>query len=523
MIAGKQRYHDLGIIPGNFFPKTKVIKTLVLTSVVLLCFTIISINTLGQTWYNTSWGFRKSHLITGSAGAGTNYQIRIVAHKATGTDGAADVYLGSNVRDDFGDVRFTAADGTTLLSYWIETGSVTSGSQAAFWVQVAANLNTNQNIYIYYGNSSAISTSDGTGTFLLFDDFTGATLDGTKWTKRNGGTLSFSGGLMTVTTINSDPSKIIATGGGITADNNAIVARFEVTAGTNTDERAGLGVRTANATSPVGYNYIFHNFSSLNNIDFLNDQVSYGSPVNFSWSKNTFYTMEAFTNSTNIYGRVNYGSWNSQSISSLGTPTRGTNFLALNIGSFTGATTVWDWAFIRKAITTEPANSTWGAEQTAPPAITGFSPTSACQGSTGIVISGMNFTGATSVTFNGVSASYTVDNATQITATVPYTATTGAIIVMTPGGTGTGSSFTVKAIPVATASNPTNVTCNSANDGTITVTGSGGSGGYTFSVDGTSFLAPTGTNMRLFQNLHPNTPYHLTGNGQQWMYIKIKN
>ena len=55
-----------------------------------------------------------------------------------------------------------------------------------------------------------------------------------------------------------------------------------------------------------------------------------------------------------------------------------------------------------------------------------------------------------------------------------------------------------------------NITCNAANDGTITVTASGGTGPYTFSVNnGVSYLPPTGTNMRLFTGLAPNNPYKI--------------
>ena len=80
----------------------------------------------------------------------------------------------------------------------------------------------------------------------------------------------------------------------------------------------------------------------------------------------------------------------------------------------------------------------------ATPTITTFSPSSGCQGATGIVITGTNFTGATAVNFNGVSASFTVNSSTQITATVPLTATSGTISVITPSGTGTSAtSFTV--------------------------------------------------------------------------------
>lgn len=79
----------------------------------------------------------------------------------------------------------------------------------------------------------------------------------------------------------------------------------------------------------------------------------------------------------------------------------------------------------------------------APPTLTGFNPTSGPVGST-VVITGTNFSSASSVTFNSVSALFTVNSATQITATVPAGATSGTIAVSTPGGTATSATgFTV--------------------------------------------------------------------------------
>jgi IPT/TIG domain-containing protein/List-Bact-rpt repeat protein len=78
-----------------------------------------------------------------------------------------------------------------------------------------------------------------------------------------------------------------------------------------------------------------------------------------------------------------------------------------------------------------------------PPTVTSFAPTNARVG-TNIQISGTNFGGASKVTFNGVSASFTVISPTTIQATVPAAAATGAIGVTTPGGTAMSpNSFTV--------------------------------------------------------------------------------
>lgn len=90
------------------------------------------------------------------------------------------------------------------------------------------------------------------------------------------------------------------------------------------------------------------------------------------------------------------------------------------------------------------------------PSISAISPISGETGTT-VTLTGTNFIGATAVKFNGVNAaSYTVNNATSITAVVPSGTTTGTISVETPNGNATGSSFTV---------NTTNYLINPTTDG----------------------------------------------------------
>ncbi len=73
------------------------------------------------------------------------------------------------------------------------------------------------------------------------------------------------------------------------------------------------------------------------------------------------------------------------------------------------------------------------------PVISSFSPTSGPVG-TQVTITGSNFTGATSVAFNGTAAaSFTVNSSSQIRATVPTGATTGKISVTTTAGTATSA------------------------------------------------------------------------------------
>src|SRR5436309_9879173 len=121
---------------------------------------------------------------------------------------------------------------------------------------------------------------------------------------------------------------------------------------------------------------------------------------------------------------------------------------------FTAGTESWSWAldnFIHGLADSRLQQTTanildaflTGAPGGSAPTITSFAPTSGPVG-TSVTLSGTNFTGATAVTFNGVSASFTVTSATTIQVTVPAGATTGPLSVTTPGGTATSTNnFTV--------------------------------------------------------------------------------
>jgi len=78
------------------------------------------------------------------------------------------------------------------------------------------------------------------------------------------------------------------------------------------------------------------------------------------------------------------------------------------------------------------------------PVITFFTPTSGPAGLE-VTITGSNFTGATAVRFNGVSAAFTVVSGTQIRTTVPSGATYGPLSVTNAAGTGNSGTMMFKA------------------------------------------------------------------------------
>ena len=109
------------------------------------------------------------------------------------------------------------------------------------------------------------------------------------------------------------------------------------------------------------------------------------------------------------------------------------------------------------------------------PAIYSFSPMHGLPG-TRVMISGLNFLGATAVLFGGVQASFTVTNNTTIGAVVPAGAQTGPITVVAPGGSiPSSSSFTLDSsdVAVSLADSPDPVFAGSNLVYTVTVANSG--------------------------------------------------
>jgi hypothetical protein len=275
-------------------------------------------------------------------------------------DNQEQVFLNGECRIDFGDIRFTGSDGTTLLNYWME--SEIDGYLASFWVQVEGDLSlANQTIYVYYGNSSATTTSNGNNTFLLFDDFNGGL---TNWSTISG-TWNIANGDLTI-----EP----------TLGYNYLVSANSV--GTN-----NIAIRTRMMSEPAGYIQahpgIAWHANNLTGTNQKNDQVyfrphqydssdwaniqpaSYSNGIvtfhddkfgsYFTWS--TWYTIEVripSSGNVTLYGNDAYWcDWGNQQYSD-----DHIGFVAHNSGQ-----DYWDYILVRKHVNPEPSHGNWGSEE----------------------------------------------------------------------------------------------------------------------------------------------------------------
>jgi len=289
------------------------------------------------TWWNSSWSYSVHNTITN----GTRpYQISLNISNSTGTNNATHIYCNGNCNINFTDIRFTL-DNTTSLPYWIENNS----TDGKVWINVTANGTVNS----YYGNPDATTTSNGTNTFILFNDFTS---DMNGWTSVD--SVSISGGKLV-----SAGTGLVAGYAGDTAYTDYI---FEGTRQYFTYYEGLIFRRTSNSA----YYLIWtNNWDGTKNLwlelsKFNPGRVDLFTNTTYTTFRNTDYKFKIVVSGSNIKYYDTTGTENLIIDFNDSTfPSGNIGFGRIVVGSFSGNL---DNTRVRRFASPEPVWSTWGAE-----------------------------------------------------------------------------------------------------------------------------------------------------------------
>lgn len=349
----------------------------------------------GENWL-TGWDYRKSHLITASAGAGTGYQVGIKVYKTTGTDGTetvngvtmGKVYVGSDCLDNFNDIRFTDDDGDTLLDFWLDPDYLVSATSAVFWVEVKDTLESNATIYVYYGNSGAASASNGANTFLLFDHFDDTSLDVALWTEfeYGGGTVTEPAGTDVlldvapgVTNQNAGIQTVATFTNGVAmlakrkqAADNGYYIGMSLGAGPMLDDAGGIA-SLWQLSLRAGY-WCRHYNKGGDSSEIYENPTPKGAPAGLTTANVNGGTCNVYAIWEMRYdenGKIDWRIDGTSKASATDTTFLTTaKYFLVNQGSYNGGAygsdTSVDYVIVRKLIATEPAHSTWGDEEEPP-------------------------------------------------------------------------------------------------------------------------------------------------------------
>lgn len=307
----------------------------------------------------SGWTYRKKITIQGQSGAGSNYQVLLKIGETSGATGEdfdlenhSDIFPSD--KNEGGDLRFTTDDGSTLLDFWVEKVEGTIPNRLAYiWVEVSADLGSNQDIYCYYGNAGASNDSDGETTFPFFDDFPGSSIDGSKWTET--GTVVVSG---SEAALNENDEIFGKTSFGIgyayRAKSKSDEQDFNFL-GAQSDFSNRILLYNADATYPDDFDRVTAFFHKAG--------VS-GSTENDGWFNwlNTYYVYEIQRISSSLV-KYSQGTNTNTYTNSAHIPTVDL-FTRLNCYNNSQESTLTvDWSLVRKCIDTEPSFSSSSSEE----------------------------------------------------------------------------------------------------------------------------------------------------------------
>ena len=240
----------------------------------------------------------------------------------------------------------------TPLNYWMQ--SETASNLATFWVQIPDDLSTNAaSIYMYYGNPTATTTSNGYNTFPFFDDFS-VTSNG--WTF-SGSNAYISNGLLTINSISSGQSFAYKTGpSGLS---NYRFSFSESFTGNNAGFRAWPKATTTNNINLpgvfVGRDFYYNPVNQVGYITQGGVGLPYLSPArNANWH----------TITVTKYGSTYTDYWDSLTSTATDSTAETGNYVQFACEWNAGGGVNVDWVFLSKYVSSEPVQGAWGSEQT---------------------------------------------------------------------------------------------------------------------------------------------------------------
>lgn len=134
----------------------------------------------------SGYRYRKPIIILGSDEPVYHYQVALAIGESDET-AAYDLHCEQRVRGDFADLRITGPDGLTILPHYLENIVGAAPARLAIvWIKIPYLPPQGLTLYLYYGNPTAPSISDGKAVFDFFDAFDGSALDAKAWDHQAG-------------------------------------------------------------------------------------------------------------------------------------------------------------------------------------------------------------------------------------------------------------------------------------------------------------------------------------------------
>jgi hypothetical protein len=251
--------------------------------------------TEGLNWWNANYSYRRQITITNNLAFTLNSGYSILA-----TINTTSLVSSGKMLSNGNDLRIVYGNGSSWIELDRDIIDMNTGSTQVWFktqAEIGSSPATDNNYYMYYGNSGAGSPpANKNNVYLWFDDFNRAdnldiTTEASYSVKTGGGSWSIETNKLKNVGASGDPNKLIITAlGNVNADIDMFV-KINVTSFSGGD-RSRMGLSCCMDTDPSrgsGYCGLFHD--DTGSLDLLNDLRSWGTRGTYSWSLNTWYYM----------------------------------------------------------------------------------------------------------------------------------------------------------------------------------------------------------------------------------------
>jgi hypothetical protein len=302
----------------------------------------------------SGWLYRRAITINNTQNSANlaDYQVNV-------TINTLNLISAGKMRSDCGDIRFIDSDDQTQLSYWIESGC--NSASTRIWVKVPSiPASSTKTIYLYYGNPSAPSQSNGTNTFDFFDDFSG---DLSKWVQRSG-TWSISDGVLVSPSTGSGHQIVTAN---FAILNARIRARYRLVQGPNT---GGINNYCVLARTPDSSNYYWQSDWYTGNSHRIDKMVAgQGTLLTYTlrYGDTNWHVSEFLLNGSILNASID-GSYKISAIDSSLSNAAAVGFSSCG-GQVVDSPFYVDWVFVGKYTSPEPTTSVGNEEINQPPTL----------------------------------------------------------------------------------------------------------------------------------------------------------
>ena len=215
-------------------------------------------------------------------------------------------------------------------------------------------------IYMYYGNTEATHTSNGEHTFGFFDDFSGASLNLTKWAIEISGAYSVSDGILTMP---SNDNTVLFGNSSTFAGDVAVMTSL-------LGQANSFGSHEILIADNVPANLVaFHGFNSpAPQIDFIVYEDSAwaadeDTSVTYAW--NSDYHVYMITWEEDSRARLYQDGILISTLSVSEVPDGSPELFVVlaTSGATSNEDVYYDWVLVRKFVDPEPSHGTWGTEK----------------------------------------------------------------------------------------------------------------------------------------------------------------